>query len=130
LDITLTIFNITVGIVVFLSIIRKLVKRQMNETNSIIWLLVAFVTLILGMFPQVMNYLARILNIDYQPALLFLMAIVVLLLICFENSIGISKTEAKASEMAIIVSLLKEENKKLRERVEKLEEKKINNGGD
>jgi len=102
----------------FLSVIYKLVKRQMDESNSILWFLVGFFMLIAGFFPDLVTRLAAFIRIDYPPTLLFLMSIIALILICFKSSADLSKVQKRLTEMAIVISLLKEQNLRMQKALE------------
>lgn len=105
----------------FYSVIYKLIKRQMNESNSILWFMVGFLMLIAGFFPDLITSLAAIIRVDYPPTLLFLVSIIALILISFKSSADLSKVEKQVTEMAIVVSLLKEQNGRLQKKLEEKE---------
>jgi len=105
----------------FVSVIYKLVKRQMDESNSVLWFLVGFFMLIAGFFPDLITRLAAFIHIDYPPTLLFLISIIALILICFKGSADLSKVHKQVTEMAIVISLLKEQNIRLQKTLEEKE---------
>jgi len=117
MDIVLRSFVIITSLLIFFSVVSLLIKRRLNESNSILWLLIAVVILLFGIFPGITTHIAGVLGIDYPPALIFLAAIMVLLLIVFYSSIGISKMRAEINELAITVSILKEENNLMKEEI-------------
>lgn len=119
MDITLRIFIMGTSCLVLFSVINKLIKRQLNESNSILWLFIGILTFLSGFFPDIINQLAFFIGIAYPPTLLFLISTIILMMIVFKNSIDMSKTDAKISEIAITVSILKEENKQLNEIIKK-----------
>ena len=107
----LRVFIILVSVAVFTNVIRMLVRHQLNESHSIFWLFIATTILIFGIFPDIANKTARMLGIDYQPALLFLGSSILLLMITFRQSVQLSKSEAKLCETTITLSILKEEQR-------------------
>jgi len=111
MDNILRAFIIVLSIFVFSGVIYMLIKRRLNEPNSILWFLIAFVILISGIFPQIVNSAAAFVGIAYQPALVFLVAIIVLLLIVLYSSMEISRLRTEVNEIAITVSILKAELK-------------------
>ena len=117
MNLTLGIFVMAIGVLFFTIIIYMLVKQKLNESNSILWLVIAFLTLLFGCFPELLVTLADFIGIAYQPTLLFLVATIVLLLIAFKSSLEISELSAKLNETAITLSILKEENKQLKEAI-------------
>ena len=74
-----------VGIIVFL-----LIKRKINERNSLLWLGCAIVILLFSAIPETLEILAGAVGVDYPPTLLFLFSILVLLLLVLNQSIQIS----------------------------------------
>jgi len=115
MDIALRIFIIAISVFIFFNVIFMLIKRRLDESNSILWLFVSVVILLVGIFPGIIDRAAMLIGIDYQPALLFLVAIIVLFMIVFSCSMAISRMKSEISELAIILSLLKEEIRHLRE---------------
>ncbi len=110
----LRVFCMLVSGVAFFGVIYQLVKRRMNESHSILWFVVVILMLIIGFYPDMVSNLAAMVYIDYPPTLLFLVSTIVLMLISFKGSVDISNAEKRISETAIIVSLLQEENARLR----------------
>ena len=114
MNLHLRLFIMVVGVLTFLFIVRMLVKKNLSESNSVMWLVIGFITLISGIFPDIIAWLSYSVGIAYPPALLFLLAIIILMMIVFKNSMELSKTEAKINDVASTLSILKEENKKLK----------------
>ena len=114
----LRIFSITVSFFIFFIVIRMLVKRKLNESNSILWLLIGFVILLAGFLPANIDHLAILIGIHYPPTL-------VLIMIVFKNSMDISKAEAKINDIASVLSILREENKLLKEMLTEIIEREI-----
>jgi hypothetical protein len=123
MDVTLRIFVIVLSLLFFFAVMRMLVKQKMNESQSILWLVVALLSVIIGIFPDLIDLLAYFLHADYPPAVLFLVAILLLLIVSFKSSIDIYKSETRLIELTVTLSILKEEHKKLTALVEDLKEK-------
>ena len=116
------IFSIIISVTIFIIVIRTLMKQKLNESNSILWLVIGVSIFITGVFPDTINWIATWVGIDYSPALLFLMACVILFMITFKNSMDISKLDARVTELSILYSLAEEENRELKKQI-KLQEK-------
>ena len=114
MDITLRLFVLLVSVSVFFLVIFKLLKHQLSESNSILWIAIGFMTLIAGVFPDIVDWLAFSVGIAYPPTLLFLLAMIVFMLILFQNSMYISRMQEKVDEIATTLSIIKEENRKLK----------------
>lgn len=128
----LRVFVMAVSVIVFFGVIYMLVKRNLNESNSILWMGIGFVTLISGCFPGIIDFAANTLGIDYPPTLLFLFSTILLMGIAFKSSMEISKAEARINEIAITLSILREENNRLSEQLSQkpVETEKYNDRND
>ncbi|MDR0326560.1 MAG: DUF2304 domain-containing protein [Oscillospiraceae bacterium] len=109
----LRIFLILIGIFVFGSVINRLIKHKLSETQSVFWFIFAALTLIGGLFPGIINPLAEMLGIEYSPSIVFVATTIMLILIAFKHSVEISEAEAKIAELTIALSILKEKADRL-----------------
>lgn len=116
-------FMVVMGILLIYITMRQLIKRRMTEVNSILWFLIGFVTILAGCFPKIVTYLAGKLDIQYSPAFVFMLAILLLLLIVFENTVAISGLTAQVQEMALELSIMEEELQQLKQQL-KIEQEK------
>ena len=116
-------FMVIMGIFLIYVTMRQLIKKKMTEVNSILWFLIGFVTILAGCFPEIATYFAAKLDIQYSPAFVFMLAILLLLLIVFENTIVISGLTAQVQETALELSIAETELKKLEALLE-IEQKK------
>ena len=65
--------------IIFILIIIKLVKQdKLDEKYSILWLLAGLIILIVSIWPRIITIFAKWVNVYYPPALMFLLAIMVL----------------------------------------------------
>ena len=103
------IFMIIAGAALIYSTMRLLVKRRMTEVNSILWFVIGLVTILAGCCPEIVTNLAAKLYIEYSPAFVFMAAILILLLIVFENTVMISDLTSQVQELAIQLSIMEEE---------------------
>ena len=110
------IFMIIAGAALIYSTMRLLIKRRMTEVNSILWFVIGFVTILAGCCPEIVTSLAAKLYIEYSPAFVFMAAILILLLIVFENTVMISDLTSQVQELAIQLSIMEEEFKRSEEK--------------
>jgi len=69
-----------IGAILF-SIIFALVRRgKLQEKYALAWFAIGIITVILGLFPIIIDSIARLTGITYPPALLFALAAGVLLI--------------------------------------------------
>ncbi len=117
------IFMIIMGIVLIYITMQELIKRKMTEVNSILWFLIGFVMILAGCFPKIVRYFAEKLDILYPPAFVFMLAILLLLLIVFENTIVISELTMQVQETALELSIAEQELEKLKRDIQQKKEK-------
>ena len=118
MNIALRLFLMAISALVFFFVTWTLVKKRLNESNSVMWFIIAFFTLISGFYPDITAWLSHLVGIEYPPALLFMMSIILLMMIIFKHSMESSKTETKINEIASTVAILKEENKTLKSKLD------------
>jgi hypothetical protein len=99
-------------IIIFLSgalftftVLALLVRRKINERNSLVWLTGAVLIMIISLYPALLDWIARQVGVDYPPSLLFLFSILVLLVIVLYQSIQISMLNEKVKELAQHISI-------------------------
>jgi hypothetical protein len=74
-------------------------NAQVKLEDSIFWFCVAFVLLLISIFPQIFYGLARFAGIESPANLVFLVFIFILLILGFNLSVHISQTDAKLKEL-------------------------------
>ena len=121
MSIFVNIATVLVGIVIILYVIRLMVKKKMSESQSVLWIGIGVVAVILGVFPGLIPWIADMLGIWYAPSVLLLAATVGLLLILFRNSIVVSMHADEIHELTIQIALLKERNDALNNKIEEME---------
>ena len=99
MDSNLKIFILLCGVSFVAIVIRLLIKRKINEKNSILWLTGAAAILILSTEPELLEVAAKFLGVDYPPSLLFLFSTLVLLFIALTQSIQISILSEQIKEL-------------------------------
>ena len=86
-------------------------KKNFSIKESFWWVIAAIVMLILSIFPYSIDNLAKFLNIEYPPSLLFVLCIIFLVFINFRNSKRISLQQEKIIELGQELAILKEKVK-------------------
>lgn len=103
------IFFVIIAIIFMYIIISNAKKKKFFETESFLWVLGCVPVVILAIFPNTIKVVSYFVGIDYAPSLLFLVAILFILYLLY-----------RLTEQ---VSLLKEQNKELAQRIVILEKK-------
>lgn len=101
----LKLFTLFCGLLFVGTVFYLLIKRRINERNSLFWLSGSIIILILSAFPEILEVVARAIGVEYPPTLLFLIAILILLLIVLSQSIQISVLNEQLKELTQHVAL-------------------------
>jgi len=96
-----------VGIVGLLAILRLVRRRRLKAKYSLLWLSVGVVFVVLGLFPSVLDWAARLLGVDYPPELLWLFGTVFLVLVVMHLSWELSRLEERTRVLAEELALLR-----------------------
>ncbi|MGN1157857.1 MAG: DUF2304 domain-containing protein [Agathobacter sp.] len=121
MNILVNVGTVLVGLFLIAIVIKLNVEKRMSESQSVLWLVIGAVAIILGIFPDLIPMIANALGIWYAPSILLLVVSIGLILIAFFNSIVVSKNTSEIHELAIQIALLKEENKELKRKLEEKE---------
>lgn len=103
-----------IGSLLFLIFIVESVRKQkLKEAYSLIWLLIGSAFLIISIWSGALNYLSKFFGIAYQPATLFLVLIIMIILLLIQYSIVISKQTEMIKTLTQEAALLKKELEEL-----------------
>lgn len=89
----------------FWFIIRKIQKKSLNIEDSIIWILWSLLLLLFSIFPQIPNYISRLLGFMSMSNFIFSMFIFFLYLMLFTQSIKISDLKEKNKDLVQKLSI-------------------------
>lgn len=109
---------VVVGMLLIGMILWLLVHKKLNETNAILWIFIGLVIMLAGFFPKLVKGLSGFFSITYPPALIFTIAIIIVLFIVLKLSIQITELTAKTQDMTSEISILKHELIELKEQLE------------
>ncbi|EFK11461.1 conserved hypothetical protein [delta proteobacterium NaphS2] len=76
-------YKITTGIlgaVIFIIILSLVRKGKLQEKYALAWFAIGIVVVLLGFFPVILDKIAKFTGVSYAPALLFAIAVAVLLI--------------------------------------------------
>lgn len=86
---------VVVSVLMFLYLMRKIKKAQMKIEDSIYWIFLSVIFLLLSIFPGIAIYAAKWLGIESPANLVFLIIIFLLLVKLFLQAVKISEMEYK-----------------------------------
>jgi hypothetical protein len=102
----LTLVTALTAIVVLAFIVELLRRRQLQEKYAFLWLLTGLAMLPLGLFPRLLDNVAKWLGIANGVSLVLFAAIVFLLLICVHLSWEVSRLEEETRTLAEEIALV------------------------
>lgn len=98
----LVISILTVGAIVFL-----MRSRRIREKYAAAWITLAVLVIVIGVFPDLLEHLARFLGVQTPINLLFLASVVLLLIVSVQFSVEISQLEEETRTLAEEIALLR-----------------------
>jgi hypothetical protein len=88
-----------VSLLTLIFIVRKLRNSQIKLEDSIFWVCVAFLLIVVSIFPQIFFALAKFASIESPANLVFLVFIFILLILGFNLSLYVSRLDTKLKEL-------------------------------
>jgi hypothetical protein len=101
------IFILICGVLFFSNIVYLLVKRKINERNSLFWLVGSFIIFAISAVPDLLEIVSKFMGIDYPPALLFLLSTLVLLYILLSQNMQLSRMTEQIKELSQQIAIIK-----------------------
>ena len=95
MSLTLRIALIIVCVVACLYVLRRIRRAQMEIEDAIYWILVSFALVIISIFPQIPDFLSRLLGIRSTSNFVFLSVIFVVIVKLFSLSLEVSFLKQK-----------------------------------
>ena len=107
------IFGILSGIVLLLFVLELVRRKKLLEGYSLIWILACIGLVVISLWKDLWEKIAKVLGIFYSPVILFLFAFAFLLLIVLDLTIKVSKLTKDNRKLAQRVGLdgMKKRNK-------------------
>lgn len=100
LSLGLRIILIVVSVLVLLYVLRKIRQAKLNISDSIFWIVVCILLILLSVFPQIAYFLSALIGIQTPINFILLLMIALLILKVFLMTIKISQLEEKAKVLA------------------------------
>lgn len=102
-------YFIALAVLIIIFIGASVKKSKLSIAESFWWMMGSIFTLILTIFPGIINWAASIFGVSYPPTVFFVFCILFLLLMNFRNSKRIAVQQEKIIELAQHVAILEEE---------------------
>lgn len=100
------------AIILLFLIIFSLAKNRMTIRHSIAWLILPLAFILIAIFPEPLTAFASWLGFETLANFIFLVAIALLILICFFLTISNSKQQNQITKLNQEISILKQKNRK------------------
>lgn len=107
MSLTAQITILLVTIVLTAWVVRLVGLRQLRSKYALLWLVVTLPLVPFAIFPTIVNRTADELGVNYQPALVFSLALLLLLGIAIYFSWELSRLEARSRILSEEVALLR-----------------------
>ncbi len=102
--------------IVLIFIARKAnIARKMTEKQSLFWIIGGFIIILFGIIPKLVFLVSDFFSVDYPPSIIFAISIMLLFYGIFNCYKTNAELIAKVQELAMQISLLNDENTRLRE---------------
>ena len=100
------------AILLLILIIASLKKNHISTKSSIAWLLLPIVFLLIAIFPEPLTSLSNWLGFETLSNFIFLIAIALLIILCFFLTVVISHQQTQITKLIQEVSILKHKEHK------------------
>jgi hypothetical protein len=105
MSLTSYILGIIAALATLFVVIELLRRRRLRERHAIWWFIAGTLALIVGVFPIVLDWAAKLVGIDLPVNLVFFVSIAVLVLVCIQHSAELTKLEDQTRTLAEEVAL-------------------------
>ena len=102
-----------IAVLTLIWVVSATIKRKIREKESIIWITLAILLIVISLLPRFLDNVASVLGISYPPSLLFALGFVFVFLVCFRLSQEISLSRHREKELAQRISILIEKVNRL-----------------
>lgn len=119
--------GIGLALVILIVVFSLLLTRRLREKYAVLWLVIGFAVLILGLFPQLLLWFTAVLGVELPVNLLFSLAIVLLLSVALHLSWELSQAEDEIRRLAEEAAIARASVDELAARVTALEGRRPQN---
>lgn len=97
------------GLILASTILWLIRRDHLHSHHALWWLLVAFMVMLLGIFPTMIDWIASWLGVNYPPTLLFIFGMGMILVKVISIDLHQSKLERKIRRLAQQIAILEGE---------------------
>lgn len=118
----IVLFGIALAVIIIVTVTGMLLTRRLREKYAVLWLIIGFIVLILGLFPHLLVTVTAALGVQLPSNLLFSLAIVLLLGVTLHLSWELSQAEDEIRRVAEESALARAEIDRLSHRLDLIEQ--------
>lgn len=111
------ILGIAAALLVLITVFEMLRRGKLRERHTLWWLIAGGIGLVVGVFPGLLEAAARALGIEVPVNFVFFLSIVVLFLVCLQQSSELTEAEERTRTLAEQSALLEDRVRQLEQRL-------------
>lgn len=92
-------------------VIRSINKNSFLFSNAALWLIVGVVLILFSLFPRIPSFLANLFGFQLTSNFLLFLAVFLLILLTFSQSIQLSKQKTQITELIQELSMMRSKDK-------------------
>ncbi|RNI25390.1 DUF2304 domain-containing protein [Flexivirga caeni] len=117
---TAQLFGAALGVITLVLMYLLIRRGWLKEKYTLVWLFAGLVTLVVAVYPPIINGIARALGIHQGMNLLFVFADVAMMLVCLQLSVEASTLTYRTRALAEDVAILRLEVENQRRQIESM----------
>lgn len=106
---SIQVISVAIALLFFFQVIYLTSKHKLQDQQGFFWMMLSLISVVIALFIPWLNRLASLLGISYMPALVFLLAFIVVLNILMYQNTVLSKQQEKLKSLIQEVAFLKKE---------------------
>lgn len=94
------VFGIVAALLALSVVIEMLRRRRLRERHAVWWIVAGVLALLIGVFPETLVWAATVVGIEIPTNLAFFLSLLVLFLVCIQQSAELTDLEEKTRILA------------------------------
>lgn len=108
-------FAIIFAIIFIIFILNLVRKNKLDEKYSILWLFLAVITLIVSIFPSIIETISKWFDVYYPPTLLLLFAVIIIMAYIVHITMVITKQNKMIIKLTQEIAIMKKQKEDIGE---------------
>lgn len=94
------VFGIASALFTLFVVIEMLRRRKLRERHAVSWIIAGLLALIIGIFPQTLEWAAAVVGVEIPTNLVFFVSLFILFIVCIQHSGELTDLEDKTRVLA------------------------------